>query len=272
MIGLGAMGLPMALNLARAGIAVHVPDRHRDQSEQLAAAGATVLADNAAVAAASDILGVCVRDAAQIEQTMADGVLDALRPGSIVVIHSTVAPDFCRRLASTLGEHGCYLIDAPISGLPVKARDATMTIFAGGRDEDFDRARPGFAAMGKTILHTGGIGSGQVTKIANNMVSMTTIAVLSEALQMGVDEGLDRRVLRTALESASGDSFTLRQWDFFEGEWLLRPVDDTEVMVRKDLGLAAALCAAHGADSVMVDAAITAIMRYVRSGGPAVRS
>jgi 3-hydroxyisobutyrate dehydrogenase len=205
---------------------------------------------------------VCVRDDSQLMALMErDGLLGRSRPGTLFVIHSTVTPQLCRRFADSSGRAGTRLIDAPVSGLPERARNGTLTAFVGGADADVQEAWSGLSTMASRILHTGGVGSGQTTKILNNLVSLSTVAAVAEALRLAADLGLDTAAVRHALESASADSFTLRHWDFFEGEWLSGGREAAAELVAKDLHLANTLNAIR--PPLMADAATRALRRHL---------
>jgi 3-hydroxyisobutyrate dehydrogenase len=261
-VGLGRMGLPMAGRLRAAGLAVTALARRPAQTAAAVAIGAAVATSVDEFAAAVDVVSVCVRDDAQLTALMTgQGLLAAVPVGTLFLVHSTVAPQLCRELDALARERGCGLLDAPVSGLPVRARAGTLTIFAGGRVADLDRARPGLLELGREIVHTGGVGSGQITKILNNLVSLSTVAAIAEALRLATGLGLDPAAVRTAMLSASADSFTLRHWDFFEGEWLADGAAAVAEMVAKDLGLATALDPTR--TSIMADAADRALRRHL---------
>jgi 3-hydroxyisobutyrate dehydrogenase len=262
-VGLGQMGHPMAARIVSAGLPLTVLSRRPDLDAAARELGAAVALTVDELAAAADVLSICVRDDAQVLRLMVDqGLLAATRPGSVVLIHSTVAPQLCRDLATRATRATrASVLDAPVSGLPVRARAGTLTFFVGGEADAVERARPGLDAMGRTVVRTGPVGSGQITKILNNLVSLSTIAAVAEALRLAAGHGLEPDAVRQALSSASADSFTLRHWDFFAGEWLADGPDNVTTMVAKDLGLATALDPAR--PSVMAEAAQRALHRYV---------
>jgi 3-hydroxyisobutyrate dehydrogenase len=274
-VGLGVMGLPMAACVARAGIPLTVLHRRAAHDRAATALGAEVAADVDELAAACDVVSICVRDEAQLDALLLDqgpldqgpldqGLLARARPGTVLVVHSTVAPQACRRLHGLAAARGVGFLDAPVSGLPVRARAGELAVFAGGSAADLDRARAGLEAMASDVVHTGPVGSGQVTKILNNLVSLSTVAALTEALRLADGQGMDRSAVRQALAAASADSFALRNWDFFEGEWLADGPAPVATMVAKDLGLAAALD--PDAPPVMAEAADRALRRYLAGG------
>jgi 3-hydroxyisobutyrate dehydrogenase len=268
----------MAARVARAGIPLTVLGRgpHHDAAVPPGARPAATVAE---LAAASDVISVCVRDEAQLRHLMHEqGLLAAAGPGTTIAIHSTVAPAACRELYDRAAERGVGVLDAPVSGLPVRARTGDLTIFVGGAYDHLDRARPGLMAMGRTVLSVGPIGSGQIVKILNNLVSLSTVAAIGEALRLADAQGLSGQAVLSALGQASADSFTLRHWSFFEGEWLEPGPAAVAALVAKDLRLATQLAAPPGSPPVaplgsgepatMAEAAERAIRRQLNQPMP----
>src|SRR5215212_2906803 len=191
-IGLGIMGMPMAQNLMQAGYSLTVHNRSPQKAEQLGAEGASVAASPRDVAHQSDILITMLPGPPEVEQVFAgeDGLLENAREGSLLIDMSTSSPVLALDLARTAREHGVGMLDAPVSGGDVGAIGGTLSIMVGGGEEDFERARPLFEAMGKTITHVGPTGAGQVVKAANQVVVALTIEALSEALVLGSAGGV----------------------------------------------------------------------------------
>src|SRR6267143_93369 len=159
-IGLGIMGRPMAGHLIEAGYPLTVFNRTRSKTEELAARGGRVAGSPAEVAARSEIIVTMVTDSPDVEEVVAgpQGVLQGIRPGSVVIDMSTVSPAVERRLDAALRQKGCALVDAPVSGGDVGARNATLAIMAGGDPRSFERVRPVLEAMGKSVTHCGPVG------------------------------------------------------------------------------------------------------------------
>ena len=192
-IGLGIMGRPMAKNLMEAGYEPVLYNRTRDKAEELAGDGpATVAGSPREVAEGSDIIITMLPDSPQVREVVAgeDGVLEGLREGALVVDMSTISPVVTEELAERIGERGASMLDAPVSGGDVGAIEGTLSIMVGGSEEDFERARPLFDVMGKTVTHVGPTGAGQVTKAANQIVVALTIEAVSEALVLGSRGGV----------------------------------------------------------------------------------
>jgi 3-hydroxyisobutyrate dehydrogenase-like beta-hydroxyacid dehydrogenase len=219
-LGLGIMGSRMAANLARAGFDVTVWNRTRAKAEQFAGehagtgSGTINVADTPAqAAAASEIVVTMVVDGAQVERVLLgpgeDAVVHAARPGLLCIDCSTIGPTARRSIGERLAERQIALLDAPVTGSAPKAQDGTLTIMAGGSAEDFERARPVLAAMGKLIVHAGPLGHGQMIKLINNAVSAVNAMVVGEALLVGARAGLDLDALTTVMRSGSGSSAML---------------------------------------------------------------
>lgn len=210
-IGLGIMGLPMAGHILEAGFPLTVWNRTRSKSEQLAARGAGVAGSPADVAERSEIIVTIVSDSPDVEAVVcgAGGILETIRSGSIVVDMSTVSPDVERRLDGRLRQRGCDLVDAPVSGGDAGARDGTLAIMAGGTRPAFEKARPILETMGKTITYCGEVGSGQVAKLANQILVGVTLLGVSEAILFARRNGLDPRTMIEAVSGGAAGSWQL---------------------------------------------------------------
>ena len=191
-IGLGIMGGPMARNLMEAGYELTVQNRSPEKAEELGEEGANVAATPREVAEKSDVIITMLPDSPQVREVVAgeDGVLEGVKEGSLVVDMSTISPVVTEELAEAVKEKGASMLDAPVSGGDVGAIEGTLSIMVGGDEGDFERARPLFESMGKTVTHVGPVGAGQVTKAANQIVVALTIEAVSEALVLGSRGGV----------------------------------------------------------------------------------
>lgn len=200
-IGLGIMGLPMARNLIRAGYSLTVNNRGPEAEQALAAEGARVARTAREVAEASDIVITMLPDSPQVEEVVLgeNGVAEGIRSGGLYIDMSSVAPSTARKVAEALKVKGADALDAPVSGGQVGAEQATLSIMVGGSEEGFERARPVFEAVGKNIVHIGGPGAGQVTKICNQIVVALTIQAVAEAMTLARKSGVDAARVREAL-------------------------------------------------------------------------
>jgi 3-hydroxyisobutyrate dehydrogenase len=277
-VGLGQMGEPMAISLARSGTTLTILHRHAKGREAAIAAGAAVAADVKELAQVSDVIGICVKDEAQVDALLGgeSGLYSQCRPGTVLVIHSTIAPEACQRIAIEAAEHRLSVLDAPVTGLPIRAETGELTIYVGGELADLEKARVGLNAMASDVFHMGSIGMGQVTKILNNAISIPTIALVAGTIELGVACGVDQEVLKEALKAGSAESFILRNFNFFQTVWLSDErggAEDAGRRLDRDLELAQALARKHSIDLPFAGVALftlpQVVVRTVNSGrGP----
>ncbi len=196
-IGLGIMGKPMARNLLRAGFRLVVHNRSRGPVDELASEGALSAASPREVAEACDVIVTMLPDSQDVADVVTgdNGVLSGARRGSLLIDMSTISPSTAVDLAKKAEAQGVSMLDAPVSGGDVGARQATLSIMVGGSEKAFERARPLLEAMGKTIIRTGGAGSGQIVKACNQIVVALTIEAVSEALVLGSKAGVDPEII-----------------------------------------------------------------------------
>ena len=188
------MGRPMARNLADAGYELTVFNRTTSKAEELAVASTIEVAyELGELARESDVIVTMLPGPPEVEAVIAGGggLLGGMRRGTLLVDMSTSSPIFARGLAREAAQRGVGMLDAPVSGGDVAAQQGTLSIMAGGSDEDFARARPLFEAMGETIVHVGASGAGQVTKAANQIVVALVLEAVSEALVLGSKAGVE---------------------------------------------------------------------------------
>jgi 3-hydroxyisobutyrate dehydrogenase len=210
-LGLGIMGSRMAANLQRKGFAINAWTRTAGKAEAWAQEqeGATVAATPAEAAANADIIISMVVDGEQVRSILLDGddaAAPAAQRGTLFIDMSTIAPADVRSIGAALAEQGHHFVDAPVTGSSPRAEDGTLTIMAGGANEDIARAQPAFEAMGETIVHVGALGHGQIIKLINNAVAAANAATLAQALVMGAGTGVDLEALTKILAAGSGNS------------------------------------------------------------------
>ncbi len=204
-IGLGLMGRPMARNLAKAGASLVIHSRSPGPVEELAGEGMSPAAGPAEVAARADTVILMLSDTAAVE-TVADALLEPLRPGHLVIDMGTTAVAATRRIAEAVRAKGAEWVDAPVSGGTVAAEAGTLTIMAGGGADAFARALPLFRALGQRITHVGEVGAGQVAKTANQVIVGLTIGAVAEALALAKAAGVDPARVREAIRGGFAES------------------------------------------------------------------
>jgi 2-hydroxy-3-oxopropionate reductase len=192
-IGLGIMGKPMARNLLKAGYTLTVYDIRAEPVEELVTDGAKMAASSKEVAARTDKIITMLPDSADSEKAILgpDGVLEGARPGSIVIDMSSIAPLVSQRIAAQCARKGVEMLDAPVSGGEPGAINATLAIMVGGKQEVFDKCYDLLKAMGRTVVLTGDIGAGNITKLANQIIVAANIEALGEALVLAQKAGVD---------------------------------------------------------------------------------
>jgi 3-hydroxyisobutyrate dehydrogenase len=210
-IGLGIMGAPMAANLASAGYQLRVWNRTPARAEPLVAAGATLASSPADVAAAVDITISCVSDSPDVEAVTLGpgGVIEGASPGSVYIDCSTISPQVARRIATALKERQVDMLDAPISGGDVGARAGTLAIMVGGEAPVFERCLPVFQALGKTIVHVGPSGAGQVVKLCNQVAGALNLLAMAEAISLAERSGVAPEKMLEVVSAGAAGSWML---------------------------------------------------------------
>ena len=200
-IGLGIMGKPMAQNLLRAGYSLVVLNRSRAAVDELVAEGAKAGDSPRDVAARSQVVITMLPDSPDVESVVLgnDGVAQGIDGAALYIDMSTIAPASARKIAEALGKRGVDVLDAPVSGGEQGAKNAALSIMAGGSDAAFERAKPILEALGKNIVHVGPSGAGQVTKACNQIVVGVTLEAVAEALALAEASGVDPAKVRAAL-------------------------------------------------------------------------
>ncbi|RZI74321.1 MAG: 3-hydroxyisobutyrate dehydrogenase [Variovorax sp.] len=245
-IGLGNMGGPMALNLLKAGHTLSAFDLSAEACKKFAADGLTIAASAAATVEGAEVVISMLPASAHVEGLYLgkDGLLEKIAPGTLVIDSSTIAAATSRKVAEAAATRGIAVIDAPVSGGTGGAIAGTLTFMVGGSDADLERARPVLEKMGANIFHAGAAGAGQTAKICNNMLLGILMIGTSEALALGVANGLDPKVLSEIMRRSSGGNWALEKYNPMPGVMETSPASKnyaggfgTDLML-KDLGLA----------------------------------
>src|SRR5215204_4977010 len=211
-VGLGAMGLPMALRLVAAGFSVRGFDLKAAALDALAASGGTRAASAAEAAAGADVLVLMVVNSAQARAVLFDGgALAALKSSAIVILMATCAPADAAGIGEEVEAAGRRFVDAPVSGGVVGATGGTLTIMAAARNEVFTAARPLLAALGDKLFHVGERpGQGAMVKTVNQLLCGVHIAAAAEAFSLAGKAGIDRRIMLDILSGSSASSWMLK--------------------------------------------------------------
>ena len=204
-VGLGSQGAPMARRIAEAGYPTTLWARREATLAPFADTPARAAGSLAALAADADLACVCVVDDAGVEEVVT-GLLEVMRPGATIAVHSTVHPDTCRRLADRASARGIALLDAPVSGGAPAAAAGTLLVMAGGDAEVLERVRPVFATYSDPIVHLGPVGAGQRAKLINNLVLTANLGVAESAYSLAGPLEVDPAQLAVVLAHGTGFS------------------------------------------------------------------
>ena len=248
-IGLGNMGGPMAMNLHKAGHTLSAFDLSKEACAKFAADGLPIAASAAATLDGAEIVISMLPASAHVEGLYLGsdgqpGILEKIAPGTLVIDSSTIAAATSRKVAEAAAKKGVAVIDAPVSGGTGGAIAGTLTFMVGGSEADLERARPVLEKMGANIFHAGAAGAGQTAKICNNMLLGILMIGTSEAIALGVANGLDPKVLSEIMRRSSGGNWALEKYNPLPGVMETAPASKnyaggfgTDLML-KDLGLA----------------------------------
>jgi 3-hydroxyisobutyrate dehydrogenase len=245
-IGLGNMGGPMALNLVKAGYTLTVFDVMPDAVKKLTDVGATAAANISDTVKSADIVITMLPGNDHVKKVYleADGVLAHAKAGALLIDSSTINAQVAKEVASAAKAKNFRMLDAPVSGGTAGAAGGTLTFIIGGDKTDVDTAKPVLEKMGKNFFHAGDSGAGQMAKICNNMLLAIMMIGTSEALNLGVANGLDPKVLSEIMSKSSGRNWVLELYNPMAGVMENAPASrgytggfGTDLML-KDLGLA----------------------------------
>jgi 3-hydroxyisobutyrate dehydrogenase-like beta-hydroxyacid dehydrogenase len=247
-IGLGSQGGPMARRIVEGGYETTLWARREASLEPYSDTAAKTAGSPAELAAASDLVCLCVVGDDDVREVLygENGVLAGLASGGIVAIHSTVHPDTCREVAEKAAEQGVSVIDAPVSGGGPAVEEGKLLVMVGGDEDVVERCRPVFATYADPIVHLGGLGSGQVTKILNNLLFTANLGSAMSTLELGESLGVPRDRLAQVLNGGSATSKALSSITVFGGSLEgLAPI--AGALLQKDVRHAASLAATASA-------------------------
>lgn len=242
-IGIGLMGLPMCRRLLAAGYALTVWNRSLEKCAPLQQAGATVAPNPRALAAAAEVIMLCVADTAAVQDVFLQ-LREALREDQLVIDFSSIDPAATRELAAQAAQHGACWVDAPVSGGVVGAETGTLVIMAGGEATAVERARPLLAPLSQRVTPMGASGAGQVAKVCNQLIVAANAVLIAEAVALAERAGVDARQLAPALAGGFADSKPFQLLAPRMSERRFEPVQWRVRTLLKDLNTAVQLAAA----------------------------
>lgn len=210
-IGLGAMGRPMARHLMAAGFAVAGYDPQKQACDQAAKLGVSIKPSAAEAARASDFVMIAVGFDSDVERVLfgTGGLMEAARAGLVIGVGSTISPSYARELARRTAETGIILLDMPLTRGEAAAQAGQMLVLGGGDEPTFERCRPALETFASNVFYLGAFGAGQVAKMANNMILWACIAANDEALRLAGSLGVNEQRLREALGQSSAQNWAM---------------------------------------------------------------
>jgi 2-hydroxy-3-oxopropionate reductase len=266
-IGLGIMGKPMSKNLLRAGYSLVVMDRNTEAVTELAALGADVAATPKAVAAQSDIVITMLPNSPQVREVALgeNGLIEGAKAGTVLIDMSSIAPLASREISTALATKQIAMLDAPVSGGEPKAIDATLSVMVGGDKAIFDRCFDVMKAMAGSVVHTGDIGAGNVTKLANQVIVALNIAAMSEALVLATKAGVNPDLVFQAIRGGLAGSTVLEAKAPMVMDRNFKPGFRIDLHIKD---LANALDTSHGVGAQLpLTAAVMEMMQALRADG-----
>jgi 2-hydroxy-3-oxopropionate reductase len=210
-IGLGIMGKPMSKNLLKAGYELIVLDKNKSAESEVAAAGARTAGSPRAVAEQTDVIITMLPNSPHVKEVVLGegGVIEGARKGAVVIDMSSIAPLVSREIAEKLAAKGVEMLDAPVSGGEPKAIDGTLSVMVGGKKDIFEKCYPVMKAMAGSVVLTGDIGAGNITKLANQIIVALNIAAMSEALVLAEKAGVEPDLVYQAIRGGLAGSTVL---------------------------------------------------------------
>ena len=266
-IGLGIMGRPMAKNLVKAGHELVVFDFNKDAVADLVSCGAAAAESNKDLASKVDVVITMVPNSPQVRAAVLgkDGVVEGAKEGLVLIDMSSIDPTESKKIGAELAEHGIEMLDCPVSGGEPKAIDGTISVMCGGKKELFDKYYDMLMAMAGSVVYVGDLGSGNVAKLANQMVVAINIAAVAEALTFAKKAGTDPELVYQAIRGGLAGSTVMdaKAPMMLAGNY--KPGFRIELHI-KDLNNA--LNAAHAISSpAPLTAEMMEIMQFLRSEG-----
>ncbi|CNI85730.1 2-hydroxy-3-oxopropionate reductase [Yersinia alsatica] len=266
-IGLGIMGKPMSKNLLKAGYSLTVLDRNAAVLDELLSAGASTAATPKALAAECDIIITMLPNSPHVKEVVLgeNGVIEGAKPGTVLIDMSSIAPLVSREISEALAAKQIAMLDAPVSGGEPKAIDGTLSVMVGGDKAVFDQCFAVMKAMGGSVVHTGDIGAGNVTKLANQVVVALNIAAMSEALVLATKAGVNPDLVFQAIRGGLAGSTVLEAKAPMVMDRNFKPGFRIDLHIKD---LANALDTSHGVGAQLpLTAAVMEMMQALKADG-----
>ena len=266
-IGLGIMGKPMSKNLLKAGYSLVVRDHNADSVAEVVSLGATSADSAKAIAEQSDVIITMLPNSPHVKEVLLGegGVIEGAKPGTIVIDMSSIAPLASREIHEQLAKKNIALLDAPVSGGEPKAVDGTLSVMVGGDKELFDKCYDIMKAMAGSVVHTGDIGAGNVTKLANQVIVALNIAAMSEALTLATKAGVNPELVYQAIRGGLAGSTVLDAKAPMVMDRNFKPGFRIDLHIKD---LANALDTSHGVGAQLpLTAAVMEMMQALRADG-----
>jgi 3-hydroxyisobutyrate dehydrogenase len=272
-IGLGNMGQPMASNLMQAGHTLCVYDINAIAMQNLVDQGAQAAGSIAELSGNSEVIFTSLQTGEQVSAVCngEDGIFANAKPGTLLIDCSSIAVDVCRELHSQAYAKQIAMLDAPVSGGVPGAKAASLTIMVGGAEECFKRAQPFLSLLGKTIVHAGVAGNGQVAKICNNMILGVSMVAVAEAFKLAEQLGLPPKTFFDISSQASGQCWAMTSYNPVPGVMDSVPANNhyqpgfTSAMMLKDLNLSQVAAKTAGANTPMGELATALYQKFVET-------
>jgi 3-hydroxyisobutyrate dehydrogenase len=249
-VGLGSQGAPMAHMIERAGIPVTVWARRDEALEPFRSTSATIAPTLADVARSSDVVAICVMADADVEEVCEGGLVDGLDADGVLVIHSTVLPETCRRIATLAAARGIHLLDAPVCGGARAAYAHQLAVAVGGDETIFERCVPMFVTYGGVVRWCGPLGSGQVVKLLYNLLFTASLGLVQRGMAIGAEAGIDEAIVIEHLRALPYEGFVGAS---IMGSGTPSSWSHVASVLEKDVTHAAAVLGAPGATGAVDD-------------------
>jgi len=244
-IGLGTMGKAMATNVANAGFDLMVYDLREEPLKELAGLGAKIARSPKEIGQHAEVVEIAVVDDAQVEEVVLKegyGVLTAAQPDSVIAIHSTIHPDTATRIAPVARAKGADVVDAQMSGGNRGAKARSLCFMVGGRKESFEKCRPVLTASGPNVFHMGDVGTGSMTKLAQQTIVLINMLSAHEGMLLAEKAGIQLEAFQELIRVSAGQSSIADNWLRFQQDQKVDPVHRTELFYK---GVVPALELAH---------------------------